>query len=91
MSTIKFTLSPRERKLILKHGYPFDDFEAALKAPENRSASALFELSPFYFEHLLGELARSANDTSSRALETELSDLYEQLQFVAREHGLSTY
>jgi hypothetical protein len=83
--------SRRERKLILKHGYPFDDFEAALRASEKKSGSVSFELSPFYFEHLLGELARSENHTSSRSLAAELSELYEGLQAIASAHGLPIY
>jgi hypothetical protein len=91
MNKIKFVLSRRERNLILKHGYPFDDFEAALKASEKKSGSVSFELSFSNFEHLLGELARSENHTSSRSLAAELSELYEELEAIAAEHGLPIY
>lgn len=39
----------------------------------------------------LGELARSENHTSSRSLAAELSELYEELQAIASDHGLPIY
>jgi hypothetical protein len=91
MKNVRFSLSPDERVLVLKFGYPFDDFEAALKAAESDPGSVTFELSAYYFEHLLGEIARSANHTKSRSREEKLNDLYEYLQSEAQAHGLSAY
>jgi len=87
---VRFALSPKERSLILKHGYPFEEFEAALKAADGNADSVVFELDQFYFEHLLGEVARSANHAKSGRVEAELSDLYEYLQGEAEDHGLAT-
>jgi hypothetical protein len=91
MTNVRFALTQSERKLILEHGYPFEDFEKALKACEGNPGSVEFELSPYWFEHLLGELARSANHTADRALEGRLDDLYQELKGVVREHGLASF
>ena len=84
---IRFSLSAKERELILKHGYPFDEFEAELKSAAGNADSVIFELEPFYFEHLIGEVVRSANHAKSARLEAELSDLFEYLEVEARDHG----
>ena len=91
MKNVRFALTRGERRLILKLGYPFEDFEMELTACEGNPGSVEFELTPFMFDHLLGELARSANHTSNAALEGRLGDLYEELQVVATEHGLASF
>jgi hypothetical protein len=42
----------------------------------------------FWFEHLLGELARSINHSTSRALALQLDDLYEFLVSEGRNDGV---
>src|SRR5262249_45955846 len=76
---VRFVLSPEERLLVLKHGYPFEELEALLKAANDRNEPVDVELDQFWFEHLLGELARSINHASSPALASRLDDLYEYL------------
>jgi hypothetical protein len=88
---VQFVLSPKERQLVLKHGYPFEEFETALKACEESNEPMSFVLEPFWFEHLLGEIARSANHTSDQELNDRLSELYEYLLSEARQHGLAVY
>jgi hypothetical protein len=90
MPNVRFALTRAKRKLILEQGYPFEDFETALKACEGNPGSVELELGPYWFEHLLGELARSANHAADRALEGRLDDLYEELKRVAKEHGLAS-
>jgi len=86
---VQFVLSPKERELVLQHGYPFEEFETALKACKEPDEPVSFELEPFWFEHLLGEIARSANHASNPKLNDQLSELYEYLLSEARQHGLA--
>lgn len=91
MKSIRFRLSPAERELILKYGYPFDEFEAKLRACADNRKSVSFSLDSFMFERLLGDLARSANDTTDSALNDQLNELCDFLENAARKHGLTTY
>jgi hypothetical protein len=85
---VRFVLSPEERLLVLEHGYPFEELEAVLKATKDRKDPIDVEMEEFWFEHLLGELARSSNHASSRSLATRLTHLYEYLVGEAQACGL---
>ena len=88
---VRFVLSPEERLLVLKHGYPFEELEALLNAAKDRNEPVDVELDQFWFEHLLGELARSINHASSPALASRLDDLYEYLVDEAQDCGLDVH
>ena len=51
---VRFVLAPEERLLVLKHGYPFEELEALLKAAKDRNEPVDVEMDQFWFEHLLG-------------------------------------
>lgn len=89
--TVRFVLSPEERQLVLKHGYPFEELQAVLDAAKGRNEPIDIEMERFWFEHLLGELARSINHTSSRRLALRLDELYEYLVGEGRECGLDFF
>ena len=88
---VRFVLSAEERLLVLKYGYPFEELEALLKAAKDRDEPVDVEMDQFWFEHLLGELARSINHTSSPALASRLDDLYDYLVGEAQDCGLDVH
>ncbi len=90
MKTIPFALSPEQRELVVKHGYPFEELAAQLKAAERQKGEVSFALNEFYFDQLLGDLARSINHSRSNALIERLNDLYEDLLSQAWESGYTS-
>jgi hypothetical protein len=88
---VRFVLSPEHRLLVLKHGHPFEELEASLQAAKDRNEPVDVEMGEFWFNHLLGELARSINHTSSRSLASRLDDLYEYLVSEANDCGLDVF
>ena len=87
--TIDIELTPAERSLLLRYGYPFARIEQALKAC---SASKTIETVPmdrFELERLIGDLSRSINNLNGGKLQDQLLALCERLE-VAEQHGDGT-
>ena len=82
--TIDIQLTPTERSLLLRYGYPFARIEQALKA---RSASKAIEIVPmdrFELERLIGDLSRSINDMNGGRVQDQLLTLCDRLEAAER-------
>lgn len=83
---IEIQLTPEERSLILRHGYPFDQIEQALKACESSRAIETIPMDLFELERLIGDLSISINDMNGGALQGTLLDLCDRLE-AAEKYG----
>ena len=59
---IEVELTPEERSLILRYGYPFDRIRAALESRSKRRRIETVPLDVFELGRLIGDLSRSIND-----------------------------
>ncbi len=73
-------LSRSDRDLIRDHGYPFPEIQAALDAVPESDGVAVVTCVRFYVELLLGDLARSINDSTDFDLQDRLNELYERIE-----------
>ena len=78
--TIEIQLTPEERTLLLRHGYPFERIEHALKACEASPDIEIIPMDEFELEYLIGDVCRSINHMSGGALQDQLSDLCDRLE-----------
>ena len=83
---IEIQLTPEERSLILRHGYPFDQIEQALKACESSRDIETIPMDLFELERLIGDLSISINDMDGGALQGKLLDLCDRLE-AAEKYG----
>ena len=81
---IEVELSPEERSLILRYGYPFDRIEQALEACQESRIIEIVPLDTFELERLIGDLSKSINDMAGGALQNALLDLCERLEAAER-------
>ncbi len=79
--SIKLQLLPEERALILKHGYPFERLENALKRWSKSEAIKRIAVSQREIEMLIGELSRSFNHGQC---EDAVTDLCDRLEYAER-------
>ena len=78
--TIQIQLTPEERSLLLRYGYPFERIAHALKACE---ASPDIEIVPrdcFEFERLIGDVCRPLNPMNGGTVQNQLLDLCDRLE-----------
>jgi len=75
---IQFT--PEERSLLLRHGYPFDQIEHALKACQSSDDIEIIPVDPFELEWLIGDLCISIKKTNQGKLQGKLLDLCDRLE-----------
>jgi len=59
---IELELTPEERRLILRHGYPFDDIRKALEACQASKTIKTVRISAFELERLIGDLCITINE-----------------------------
>lgn len=78
--TIEIQLTPEERTLLLRHGYPFEQIEHALKASEASHDIEIIPMDGFELEYLIGDVCRSINHMSDGALQDQLSNLCDRLE-----------
>jgi len=78
--TIEIQLTPEERSLLLRHGYPFEQIENALKACEASPDIEIIPMDRFELEHLIGDVCRSINHMNDGALQDGLLDLCNRLE-----------
>ena len=78
--TIEIQLTPEERFLLLRHGYPFERIEHALKACEASSDIEIVPMDCFELERLIGDMCRSINHMNSGALQNRLLELCDRLE-----------
>lgn len=72
--------SSRDRELMRKHGYPFEDLKAELEKHVGSSGTITIPITPFELEQLIGDLSRSCNDTEDEKLSRALNRLCERLE-----------
>ena len=83
---IEVQLTPEERSLLLRYGYPFARIEQALKAC---AASRNIEVVPmdcFELERLIGDVCRSINHMKRGRTQNQLLDLCDRLE-AAEQYG----
>ena len=83
---IEIQLTPEERSVILRHGYPFDQIEQALKACESSRDIETIPMDLFELERLIGDLSISINDMNGGALQGKLLELCDRLE-AAEKYG----
>jgi len=81
---IEVELSPQERSLILRYGYPFDRIKQALDACQQSRSIELVPLDKFELERLIGDLSKSVNEKTSGSVQLALCDLCERLEAAER-------
>jgi hypothetical protein len=79
-NSIEVQLTPEERSLLLRYGYPFEQIEQALKACESSGDIEIIPMDPFELERLIGDLCISINDMNGGKLQGELLDLCDRLE-----------
>ncbi len=82
--TEKIQLTPADRELILKHGYPFDRLEKSLRRHSGSDDIKRIGMSEFELENLIGELSRSFTKGKLGADETAVLDLCERLEYAEK-------
>ena len=82
--TERIQLTPEERELILRHGYPLDRLARTLRRHLSSEAIRTISMSAFELDMLIGELSRSFNHGECGQDEDEVIDLCERLEYVQR-------
>ena len=82
--TIDIQLTSKERSLLLRYGYPFEQIEQALKACESSREIEIIPMDRFELEHLIGDVCRSINQMKDGATQDQLLDLCDRLEAAER-------
>lgn len=87
--TIKIQLTPEERSLLLRYGYPFEQIEQALKACESSREIEIVPMDRFQLERLIGDVCYSINHRTSGATQNHLLELCDRLEYAEKYgHGM---
>lgn len=80
--TIVIELTPKERKLILRYGYPFDQIKEALQAVSSSKQIETVLLDEYEVDRLIGDLCRSINhEEGGLAVQAQLNDLCNRIEY----------
>ena len=80
--TIAIELTPKERALILRYGYPFDQIKAALLAMSSSKQIETVLLDEYEVDRLIGDLCRSINhEEGGLAVQARLNDLCNRIEY----------
>ena len=82
--TIDIQLTPEERSLLLRYGYPFERIEQALKACESSREIEIVPMDCFELERLIGDVCRSIKQMKDGATQDHLLDLCDRLEAAER-------
>jgi len=82
--TIDIQLTPQERTLLLRYGYPFEQIEQALKACESSRDIEIIPMDRFELEHLIGDVCRSINHMKGGTTQNQLLDVCDRLEAAER-------
>ena len=82
--TIKMQLTPEERSLLMRYGYPFERIEQALRACESSRDIETVPMDRFELERLIGDVCRSINDMKSGKTQNQLLNLCDRLETAER-------
>ncbi|MFT5327162.1 MAG: hypothetical protein ACI8P0_005051, partial [Planctomycetaceae bacterium] len=78
--TIQIQLTPEERSLLLRYGYPFERIAHALKACEATPDIEIVPMDYFEFERLIGDVCRSINHMDGGPVQGQLLELCDRLE-----------
>ena len=81
---IEMELTPAERSLLLRYGYPFSQSEAALKACAESKKIERVPINSFNLEQLIGNLCYCINRAKPGRLQDELLTLCDRLEAAER-------
>ena len=84
--TLDIQLTAEERSLLLRHGYPFQRIEQALKACASSRDIEIVPMDRFELDRLIGDVSRSINQMKSGATQNQLLELCDRLEY-AEESG----
>ena len=84
--TIAIQLTPKERTLLLRYGYPFEGIEQALKACESSREIKVIPMDFFELEYLIGDVCRSINHMKIGRTQDQLMELCDRLE-AAEKYG----
>jgi hypothetical protein len=81
---IAMQLTPAERSLLLRHGYPFARIEQALNACSASKAIEIVPMDRHELERLIGDLCYSINRMQPGVLQNQLLTLCDRLEAAER-------
>src|SRR5215470_11336210 len=81
-------ITPRERQLLLKYGYPFQEAEEALRNSRAVSGFHRVQIGAYWIDMMLADLSRSAREIRGRALLEEIDALCCVLEAALNDHPL---
>jgi hypothetical protein len=80
--TLAIELTPQERALILRYGYPFDQIKEALLAVSSSKQIETVLLDEYEVDRLIGALCRSINhEEGGLAVQAQLHDLCNRIEY----------
>lgn len=87
MGMIDIELTPRERRLLLRYGYPFDQIKQALLSVSSSKRIERLSFDEYEVERLIGDLCRSINhEEGGLRIQAELDELCTRIEY-AQETG----
>lgn len=85
MGMIDIEFTPRERTLILRYGYPFDQIKSALLAVASSKRVETVSLDEHEVDWLIGDLCRSINhEEGGLRVQAELDELCSRIEYAQR-------
>lgn len=85
MGMIDMELTSRERALILRYGYPFDQIKQALLAVASSKRVEAVSLDEYEVDLLIGDLCRSINhEEGGLCIQAELDELCTRIEYAQR-------
>ncbi len=81
---IAIQLTPKERTLLLRYGYPFEGIEQALKACESSRKIEIISVDRFELDHLIADLCRSIKQLKLGRTLDQLMELCDRLEAAER-------
>ena len=82
---LEIQLLPKERKLLLKYGYPYDDARQQLeKMVKSKQVIETLVISRYYLNQMIGDLCYSINKRTKGKVQADLLDLCERLESAER-------
>lgn len=83
--TIVIQLTPKERDLILRYGYPFDQIKQALMDASSSKQVETVLLDEYEVDLLIGDLCRSINhEEGGLAVQAQLDELCSRIEYAQR-------
>ncbi len=79
--TIDIQLTPEERALLLRYGYPFEQIEQALKACASSLEIEIVPMDRFELGQLIGDVCYSINHKTNGATQNQLLELCDRLEY----------